>query len=206
MNKLMKVSVMGALSLGLFGAANSASALAIRNTNEYSHEAVSVSGWGNNNSYQIYDIGPTKWETWDRTDSRGVLVVTHNNNQTYYVDSKLSGYLQGDGVFRSRMGKSLTPIDTDQPSGTSGKITVKNNSKNSTTVSISKWDDSNDGDEFNVPSGSSETWSRDDYRGYILDIQGCTYYTKSGVTIELNSRQQPTVNGKILNSITKEDE
>lgn len=206
MNKLVKISAMGAVTLGLFGAARTASALSIRNLGPYSYQKMSVSEWGNGGGTGIWNVEPGQWESWNRTDSKGVLLVTHNSNKTYYLDSELSGYIQDDNVLRSRTGKTLTPIDTDQPSGTSGVITIKNNTSFYEKVAINKWQDNGSSRAFTIAPGATESWSRDDYRGYIMEVDDALdYYVKPGVNVELEPGG-PKVNGQSLKEIRQQSE
>lgn len=169
----------------------------------------SVSTWGTGGNTSIYTIEPGKTESWKRSDPDGVLVVNHSANKTYFMssfESVVTEYGSDDTqVFQTTYGQLFYPINTDVPSGTNGKIKVKNNSNATIQVAINKWGSGN-GTYFTLNPGNSESWSRNDERGYIMAIKNENnyrkyYYIKHGKDIEINSLGEPTIDGVRIQQI-----
>lgn len=207
MKKFLKFLVVSSVLTAIIGITNPADALSIRNISDYTYRSMSVSSWASGGAYGIFDTKPGSWEKWDRSASRGVLLINHNTNKTYYLASNLSGYFQDDNVLRNSAGRTIHPISTDVPSGDSRKILVENVSGGNLKVSISKWTNSNDGSFYTIKNGSTEQWGRDDYRGYIMVIEDgytASYYIKPGVHVVINS-QGPFINNEPVQRITLQE-
>lgn len=205
MKRSSQFLVASSILIGLLGVSKHTEALSIKNQSDYTYRSMSVSSWANGGSTRIFDTKPGEWEKWDRTASRGVLLVNHNDNKTYYVDSSLSGYFQDDNVLRGN-GRTIHPINTDVPSGNCREISVKNQTGRRLKISISKWDSHDDGAYYTVESGYSEYWRRTDYRGYIMvidkDGQLASYYIKPGSQIIISAFDGPLIDGKRVSQIT----
>ena len=94
--------------------------------------------------------------------------------------------------------------NNDRPSNQKGKITVGNYGRY-VDVSISKWHNSEDGSNFRLKGGESDSWSRSTARGNLMVIDNKhKYYVKPGEAISVFDSSSDIlvfVDGKKINKI-----
>ena len=196
MKKILSIGLLSAVLFGGILSSTEAEATSIKN-GAMGWESVSVSAWGHDASYSAYNLLPGQTEYWDRGDSRGVLVDTYRVG-TYYVESDFNGETNENGTLQSHnTGKQLSRIDlAGPPQGSSNTVKIVNNSSVNKEVSVSKWTESDDGRAFKITPNSSETWTRNDNRGYILNAGGPKYFIRKGKTVTINNTRNIIIDGK----------
>lgn len=207
MNKKSYVLILLASLFLIFVNSSSAKAVSIGNQTP-GWLSLSVSAWGQNAQYEYFDFLPGATESWDREDSRGVLMAEGTDDwivRMYYIDSKFVGAFNYTSDLKShKTGRIINPINVNVPQGNTSEIKVINQSSTTKNVSISKWSKSDDGGVFKINPNSSEVWNRNltGNRGYIMDINDSRYYIKPGKTIYINSSGFPTIDNVRIPSIS----
>ena len=208
-NKIIKsllITIISGSSL-IIGALNASADIEIINRKKDSTSIdVSINTYGDGQS-KYYNIEPfylsppyyqSGTETWSRSDNKGFLVAVSENYEffspaVYYShkNEKLtcleSNKLYGKNVINTDEARYVKDnqgnyiYSTEQYSGVTNKVIVRNNSTHSkNSVALSTWS-GGDSSYYKVGVGEVESWGRQyDNRGYLLNIDGQKYYVMSG--------------------------